>query len=135
MKPKSPYVIVKCENCGGVFSRLLSHAKKAKHTFCSLQCRYDWTKHKWKEGKTQMDKKKKEEALPQLVGNYREGGRSKTSKAEGTIKCPKCGKEGQLKKRTTQYKGKASSVYLQVDHYKTKWHGDGYSHSCYLGVV
>ena len=65
----------------------------------------------------------------------KKGGRSKTSKALGTIICPKCGETGQLKLRTAYYKGKENTMYLQVDHYKTAFHGSGYVRSCYLHRV
>jgi len=64
----------------------------------------------------------------------REVAHSKRSTALGTIICPKCGKSGQLKRKTTYYKGKPSSTYLEIDHYKTLNHRDGYAYCCYLGV-
>ena len=61
---------------------------------------------------------------------------SKTSKAKGTVMCPKCGDVGQLKHRTTYYKGKKGTVYAQVDHWNVgNSHSSGYKGSCYIGVV
>lgn len=52
-----------------------------------------------------------------------------TSKALGKIDCPKCGRVGQLKRRTSGY----GNSYFQVDHFKRgNSHASGYGGCCYL---
>jgi hypothetical protein len=58
------------------------------------------------------------------------------SKARGEVICPKCGKQGQMKRRTLAEDKErvADRQYISIDHYKNpKWHGDGFLRTCYIG--
>lgn len=84
-------VEVKCETCGKVILRILSHALKVKHHFCSFECRGKY----W--SKAMIGKLGKAHPLYAIRNFPKLSGREHPNYKERIVKeCPICGKQFEL---------------------------------------